>query len=165
MTAGARSGIVHGMDRTNFYPPNREEYNQLVWEIVRQIPPGKVMTYGQIAALIPAPPGMDPAEYAAYRARWVGSAMAQSPAGVPWQRVLAAHVRSAPTKEGIKKKAREGKISVNRGRLWDRQHDLLVAEGVVFDARGRADLERFGWSGPSAEWLFARGYLSPDSAG
>jgi len=37
-------------------PPNPKEYQATVWEIARQVPPGKVTTYGQIAAMIP-PPG------------------------------------------------------------------------------------------------------------
>ena len=38
-------------------PPKREEFNHRVWSLVRQIPPGKVCTYGQIAALLGSSPG------------------------------------------------------------------------------------------------------------
>jgi methylated-DNA-protein-cysteine methyltransferase-like protein len=128
-------------------PPDSQKFNQTVWEIVRQIPPGKVATYGQIAAMIPAQEGVDPAEYKAWRARWVGSAMSASPADVPWQRVINA----------------QGKISP-RGPGAERQRDLLEAEGVGFDDRGRVDLGRFGWLGPSLDWLVGQGLLgdSPD---
>ena len=46
----------------------REFFND-VYEITRQIPRGKVLTYGRIAALAGRP----------QHARWVGRAMAQSP--------------------------------------------------------------------------------------
>ena len=60
-------------------PAARAAFYQQVWRIVRQVPPGRVATYGQVAALIPPPPGIDPEEYAAHRARWAGNAMAACP--------------------------------------------------------------------------------------
>lgn len=111
-------------------------FNALVWEIVRQIPPGRVSTYGQIAAMIPPPEGMTLRSYEAFGARWVGGAMAACPEGVPWQRVINA----------------QGKISL---RSAEEQRRLLEAEGVVFDEKSRVNLKRFGWSGPSHEWLIA----------
>lgn len=124
-------------------PPNREAFYQTVWNIVRQIPPGRVATYGQIAALIPPPTDFDPGEYAAYRARWVGNAMAASPPDVPWQRVINS----------------QGKISLRRSGPSN-QRALLEAEGVVFDAKERVDLSVYGWDGPDAEFRRAHG-LSP----
>ena len=48
-------------------------FNALVWEIVRQIPPGKVSSYGKIAAMIPPPEGMTLRSYEAFgRAGWAG---------------------------------------------------------------------------------------------
>jgi hypothetical protein len=38
---------------------------------------------------------------------------------------------------------------------------LLEGEGVRFDARGKIDLTRYGWSGPGADWLEANGFLPP----
>lgn len=126
-------------------PPDRDFFNALVWDIVRQIPAGKVTTYGQIAALIPAPPGMSARDYAAWGARWVGGAMAACPADVPWQRVINA----------------QGKISLRRGPGYLNQRKLLEAEGVLFDDNERVDLARFGWPGPSDGWLVDRGLLPP----
>ncbi len=128
-------------------PPNQEEFNQTVWEIVRQIPEGKVMTYGQISALLPPPEGMNLKDYSAFGARWVGSAMARCPSDVPWQRVINA----------------QGKISTRGYGGESPQRELLEQEGVVFDEHQRVDLARYRWAGPSAEWLKARG-LSQDSS-
>ncbi len=121
-------------------PPIPAEYNALVWDIVRQIPSGRVSTYGQIAALIPPPLGMNIRDYNAWGARWVGGAMAACPSGVPWQRVINA----------------QGKVSIRRGGGNIRQRHLLEAEGVVFDERDRLNLAQFKWAGPSQEWLEAR---------
>lgn len=109
----------------------RDAFYQAVWRIARMIPPGKVSTYGQIASLIPAPPGIAPADYETYRARWVGNAMAACPQDVPWQRVINA----------------QGKISARQSASLQRR--LLEQEGVLFDARERVDLKRFGWTGPA----------------
>ena len=108
-------------------PAQRTGFFQAVWSLVRQIPAGKVSTYGQIATLLPAPPGVPDEDFKALRARWVGQAMAECPANVPWQRVINS----------------EGKISPRPGA--DLQRQLLEAEGVVFDARARVDLESYGW--------------------
>ena len=126
-------------------PPNvRDSFFQTVWKIVRQIPTGKVSTYGQVASFIPSPPGITPQDFTANRARWAGNAMAASPQGVPWQRVINS----------------QGKISIRKGA--ETQRALLEAEGVVFDARERVDLARFGWEGPSNEWLRENGLIAPD---
>jgi methylated-DNA-protein-cysteine methyltransferase-like protein len=91
-----------------------------IYALVRRIPPGRVTTYGRIAREVGC------------TARTVGFAMAALPAGhdVPWQRVINS----------------QGKISPRRncdGDLVQRQ--LLEAEGIPFDPRGRVDLVRYGW--------------------
>ncbi len=108
-------------------PPDPVLYNHLVWEIVHRIPQGKVATYGQIARLIPTPPGVQEKSYQTLGARWVGSAMAKCPAEVPWQRVINS----------------KGEISPRPGA--EEQRRLLEEEGVEFDARARVDLVRYGW--------------------
>jgi methylated-DNA-protein-cysteine methyltransferase related protein len=113
-------------------PPNPKEFNARVWEIVRQIPSGRVMAYGQVGALIPVPIGMSLKDYDAFKARWVGGAMAQCPNDVPWWRVINA----------------QGKISERPGAR--EQRERLKAEGVVFDAKDKVDMKRFGWQGPDA---------------
>ena len=92
----------------------------MVYAIVRRVPRGRVITYGAIAQLLGEP----------RKARQVGWAMAATPAGVPWHRVINAageiSRRHAPEAEA-------------------RQRKKLEAEGVVFDADDRVDLERYLW--------------------
>ena len=53
-------------------------FKERVYALVEQIPQGKVMTYGQIAALCGEP-----------RAAWeVGQIAHTGPTGLPWQRVV-----------------------------------------------------------------------------
>ncbi len=108
-------------------PPNLKEFQAQVWNIVRQIPSGKVAAYGQIAQMIPPPQGMDAKAYLAFGPRWVGGAMAACPNDVPWWRVINS----------------KGEISLRPGGQEQRQR--LEAEGVEFDERGRVDLKRFRW--------------------
>jgi methylated-DNA-protein-cysteine methyltransferase-like protein len=94
-----------------------------IYQVVKQVPRGKVANYGQIAQIVGV--GCD--------ARTVGYAMASTPEGndVPWQRIV----------------NREGKISLP-GKGGEIQRMRLEAEGITFDARGRIDMKRFGWRGP-----------------
>jgi methylated-DNA-protein-cysteine methyltransferase-like protein len=100
---------------------------EAIYRVVQEIPTGRVMTYGQVAARA----GMVGA------ARQVGWALAAlgSRDDVPWQRVINAR----------------GEISDRGEPEWaDLQRGLLESEGVELDARGRVDLERFGWPPRSA---------------
>ena len=122
-------------------PPNQQAYYERVWGLVRQIPLGRVATYGQIALMLPPPDGVDFESYRAFAPRWVGGAMAACPDDVPWQRVINS----------------QGKISVRPGA--DRQRLLLEEEGVEF-VKDRVDLKKYGWKGldeadePRQETLF-----------
>ena len=106
-----------------------------VYALVRQVPPGKVVTYGQVAALLGQPQA----------ARAVGYALRFLPAGtdVPWHRVI----------------NHRGQISLRtppESPLVQRL--LLEEEGVVFDAEGRVDLAVYRWQGAAeAETPRARG--------
>lgn len=98
-----------------------ENLHKRVYDIVRQVPAGCVTTYGQIAAIVDAA-----------TPRVVGYAMAAVPvgSGVPWHRVINGR----------------GEISIRRsGSGHDEQRKLLEAEGVVFNDKGRVDLERYAW--------------------
>lgn len=113
-------------------PPNQQAYYEQVWQLVRQIPHGKVASYGQIALMIPPPVGVDFDSYKAFSPRWVGGAMAACPDDVPWQRVINS----------------QGKISERPGA--ERQRTLLEEEGVVF-VKDKVDMKKYGWQGPGAE--------------
>ncbi len=118
-------------------PANRTAYFELVWELVREIPGGKVSTYGRIAAYLPPPAGMSERAYEVRGARMVGGAMAACPADVPWQRVINS----------------QGKVSERKGGGGEEQRMLLEAEGVNFDERERVDLSVYAWEGPSPAWF------------
>ena len=114
-------------------PPDPIIFNQQVWDVVRQVPPGRVTTYGEVARRWPPPDGMDPKAYQAFAPRWVGGAMAVCPNDVPWQRVINS----------------KGEISPRPGAQEQRQ--LLEEEGIQFDERGRIDLKIFGWQSSLGE--------------
>jgi methylated-DNA-protein-cysteine methyltransferase related protein len=112
-------------------PPNPQAYNQQVWDLVRQIPRGRVASYGQVALMLPPPAGVDFESYKAFGPRWVGGAMAACPDDVPWQRVINS----------------QGKISERPGS--ERQRVLLEEEGVEF-VKDKVDLKKYGWKGLAA---------------
>lgn len=101
-------------------------FYQQVYAMVRQIPPGRVATYGQIAFLLGTPRA----------ARAVGYALASLPPGsdVPWQRVINQQGKVSPRG-----------IGPNPG---DLQRAMLEAEGHAFDAEGRLNLSIVRWCGP-----------------
>ncbi|MGC9530420.1 MAG: MGMT family protein [Candidatus Bipolaricaulaceae bacterium] len=93
-----------------------------IFDVVRQVPPGRVITYGQVSRLVGPPCD-------ARTVGWALATLARNPAQppVPWQRVINS----------------QGRVSTG-----PRQQELLQAEGVVFAADGRVDLARFSWDGP-----------------
>jgi methylated-DNA-protein-cysteine methyltransferase related protein len=131
-------------------PPDPETFNRIVWKIAKQIPPGRVMTYGQIAAMIPPPDGVEPPDYERMGPRWVGTAMNNTPSdrGIPWQRVM-------NSKGGISLPAGSREALIQRERL--------EAEGVEFNDRGLIDFDTYGWDGPAADWLETHGLYPPPS--
>ena len=129
-------------------PPDPETFNQIVWTIARQIPAGQVSTYGQIASMIPEPPGVLPPAYKRWSAQWVGRAMHATPddQDIPWQRVINS----------------KGMISLPVGSPGAlQQRALLESEGVAFDEAGRVDFNLAGWEGPEQDWLQQNHLLPP----
>ena len=110
-------------------PPDQQAYYEQVWEWVRQVPHGKVVTYGQVATMITCPEGVQPEDYSTFGSRWVGKAMGACPDDVPWQRVINS----------------QGKISERPGSAQQRY--LLEQEGVVF-TKDRINLHLYQWRGP-----------------
>jgi methylated-DNA-protein-cysteine methyltransferase-like protein len=95
-----------------------EPFTKRVIKIIRSIPPGRVLTYGLVAALAGDPRG------ARQVARVLHSMSRKH--GLPWHRVI--NFR--------------GGISL-RGGEEDLQRTLLEAEGVEFGLNGRIDLSRY----------------------
>ncbi len=123
-------------------PSNRAEFNQMVFRVVRAIPPGRLMSYGAIGALIPPPLSTNQQGFERIRARWVGYALSNCPDDVPWHRVVNA----------------AGKISPRHGLGTRLQRQLLSDENVEFDRSQRVDLKRLQWR-PSDDWLARNGLL------
>jgi methylated-DNA-protein-cysteine methyltransferase related protein len=91
------------------------------YDVVARIPPGKVATYGQVAALAGFPG----------RARQVGFALAGLPAELelPWHRVINAQGKVSPR-------------AASQSHLF--QYELLQGEGVIF-RDNRIDLKAHIW--------------------
>lgn len=94
-----------------------QEFCRDVYAIVREIPAGKVTTYGGIAALLGLP----------QCSRLVGRALKQVPQALalPCHRVVNAAGRLAPG--------------------WEEQRRLLLDEGVCFRANGSVDMKQCRW--------------------
>lgn len=98
----------------------REEaraFGEDVLDIVRQIPRGKVMTYGEIATLAGWPS----------HSRMVGRTLRYSPEAIslPCHRVVNKEGRTAPG--------------------WSQQRTLLEAEGIRFKSNGHVDMNVCLW--------------------
>lgn len=130
------------MSRTVRRPADRAEFQQLVYQVVRAIPMGRVMSYSAIGALIPPPAGTSQYGFARIRARWVGYALSDCPDDVPWHRVVNA----------------AGKISPRHGLGPRLQLQLLSDEQVELDEAQRVDLKLLQWR-PSDDWLARHGLL------
>ena len=96
-------------------------FQQRVLEIVRMIPSGRVLTYGQVALLAGTPRA----------ARQVGRVLYQlgRESGVPWQRVI----------------NRYGGLSTYKIGSGALQRELLEKEGVRFLPDGTLDLMEYQW--------------------
>ncbi len=103
--------------------PEKHLYER-IYDVVRQIPLGRVATYGQIARIV-----------GGISAQMVGFALAalrerEQVEPVPWQRVINAKGKISPHGAGF-------------GTAIQRQ--ILEEEGMLFDEEGRIDLAVFGW--------------------
>jgi methylated-DNA-protein-cysteine methyltransferase-like protein len=98
-------------------PMKSEEFYAKVYELVAEIPRGRVATYGQIAFMLGRP----------QCPRWVGQALRHAPADaqLPCHRVVNIQGRIAP--------------------CWAAQRDLLVKEGVIFKENGCVNLKKHLW--------------------
>ena len=92
-----------------------EDFAAEIYDIVRQIPQGSVVTYGQLARLAQRPQW----------ARKTGRALAHAPEELPCHRVVNSSGRLAPG--------------------WAAQRELLEREGVTFRKNGCVDLSKHLW--------------------
>ena len=106
-----------------------EGFHEQVWDAVSKVPPGRVTTFGDVAAML----GLRSV------ARQVGWALAALPPGrndVPWHRVVNA--------KGELSKRADGSASLE-------QIDLLASEGVSVTDAGRVEDFRTLRFGPPRE--------------
>lgn len=96
-------------------------FHQSTLAIIKQIPQGKVATYGQIAAMAGNP----------HAARQVVRTLHTSSEkeNLPWHRVINS----------------KGKISLQPGQGYELQGALLEKEGVMVNRAGAIDLEKHLW--------------------
>lgn len=104
-------------------------FTERVISLIQAIPPGKVMTYGQLAASAGSPRG-------ARQVVRILHSMSRKH-GLPWHRVINARGEIAFQHEGE--------------RFF--QRELLEAEGIEFSENGRIDLKRYGHDAIEEEFL------------
>ncbi len=101
---------------------NESKYRERVYEIVCEIPVGRVMTYGQIAEILGE----------GYTPRTIGYVMhAADTEKIPWQRVI--------NSQGA---CSTGKMTMP----INIQQKILEDEGIKFNEKGRCDLKIYLWS-------------------
>lgn len=88
------------------------EFDRRIYDLIAQIPPGYVASYGQLA-LLAGQPGW---------ARRAGRALRFAPEGLPCHRVVNSAGRTAPG--------------------WAGQRTLLEGEGVAFRENGTVDIKK-----------------------
>ncbi|MGD6968611.1 MGMT family protein [Rossellomorea vietnamensis] len=102
-------------------------FTEDVINIIRSIPAGKVMTYGQIAGLAGSP-------RAARQVVRILHSMSRK-YQLPWHRVINA----------------QGQIALRDEESFEEQRLNLEMEGVIVGLQGKIDLERFQWNPEIAE--------------
>ncbi|MDI4650027.1 MGMT family protein [Cohnella hashimotonis] len=104
-----------------------QPFTAQVVEVIKAIPAGKVMTYGQVAAAAGS-------SRAARRVVWVLHSLSEAH-GLPWHRVVNA----------------KGEIALPGDEARFTQRALLEEEGVLFDGDYRVDLVQCRWDGGDRE--------------
>lgn len=101
---------------------SKDNFRQLVYDMVAQIPKGRVMTYGQIAALCGRPRA----------ARIVGGVAHFGPLDLPWQRVV----------------KKDGGLAEGFPGGTEGHKSALLADGVTVGKDYHIDVERLLWWPP-----------------
>lgn len=112
---------------TSSLTPATRQFFEAVWELVGEVPPGRVTTYGWLARRLGRP----------QHARLVGYALhgAMVSRGVPCHRVVNS----------------QGRLSGAPHFGPPGQRALLEAEGIVFRPDGGIDLRRYLWRPPAPD--------------
>ncbi len=100
-----------------------QSFYERVYAVVREVPPGTVVTYGEVARRVGSPLASRATGYALHALAWDTE--------VPWWRVV----------------NREGGISDRPGDGALVQRQRLEAEGIAFDDAGHLNLRRYFWGG------------------
>ena len=111
------NNLVLRIEQKRMKAPDTDRFYAEVYDVVRQIPPGRVLSYGRIAELIGWP----------NHSRLVGRAMHDAPLalGLPCHRVVNSAGRTVPG--------------------WHQQAILLMSEGVRIKANGCVDMKAHEW--------------------
>lgn len=96
-------------------------FTKRVIEIIHHIPPGKVMTYGQIAGMAGSP-------RAARQVVRILHSMSRN-YKLPWHRVINS----------------KGEIAIKNEELYHEQIAVLESEGVEVSRKGTVDLKKYQW--------------------
>ena len=96
---------------------DKETFYKDVYSVVKEIPFGKVLSYGEIARLI----GWS------QHSRMVGKAMSQVPTAseLPCHRVVSSQGKTVPG--------------------WEEHQKLLEKEGVIFSKSGCVNMKKYAW--------------------
>lgn len=97
-------------------------FAERVKAIIKTVPHGKVVTYGQVAAMAGNPRGVRGVV-------WILHSSSKSD-NLPWHRVING----------------KGRISLPPGGGCEEQKARLESEGIVFDALDRVNLNRYLWN-------------------
>ena len=102
-------------------PESGATLQERILALLAQVPPGRVATYGQIAAMAGNPRA----------ARQVARLLHSSSRArrLPWHRIVNRH----------------GQISLPVGGGYEEQRSLIQTEGITFDATDRIDLAAYRW--------------------
>lgn len=95
--------------------------------VMKSIPPGRVLSYGAVAALAGNPRG-------ARQVSWLINSSTKKH-NLPWFRIINS----------------KGRISIIQPEGYEKQKELLQQEGVEFSANDTVDLERYLWEVSSIE--------------
>lgn len=99
------------------------EYTERIIYLIKNIPSGKVLTYGRVALLAGNAKG-------ARQVSWALRSMTEK-YDLPWHRVISS----------------KGTISIKDDAGYALQKTLLLAEEVSFNSRDQIDLSKYMWSG------------------